>query len=273
MINSPSVTIILPAYNGARWIKKALKSALSQSFRDFELIVINDGSTDTTEEVVLTLAKEDGRILYVKNEHNIGIQKTRNRALDFAKGEFIAEIDQDDEWIDTNKLEKQIDFLRQHGDHVLSGTGAVVVDDTGREISRYLMPLSDRDIRKKILRANCFIHSSVVYRKKSVKDIGGYTPEKMSEDHDLWLRLGRIGKFMNFPDYSVRYLFSAGGYNSQNKTVRLKQNIENAFEHKNFYPNYWQAVVLGWGKIIFYPLFNLMPKKIQGMFLKLHKKI
>ena len=135
------------------------------------------------------------------------------------------------------------------------------------------MPETDMGIRAKILRANCFIHSSVMYRAKMVKDIGGYTIEKMSEDHDLWLRLGRVGKFMNFQEYSVQYCFSPKGYNSQDKFLRLKQNLLFAKEHKDFYPNYLPAIILGWIKICFYPIFNLMPTKAKGLFLKLHKKI
>lgn len=269
----PLITIILPAYNGAKWIEKAILSALVQSFEDFELIVMNDCSRDNTEEIVLALARRDQRINYFKNEQNLGVQKTRNIALERSQGEYIAEIDQDDEWIDKDKLKKQVEFLRNNKDYVLIGTGAVMVDESGVEIARYLMPETDTEIRKKILRANCFIHSSVLYRTKSVREIGGYNLMKMSEDHDLWLRLGRVGKFKNFQTYSVKYLFSARGYNSQNKIARLRQNILFAKEHKDFYPNYIYAILFGWAKICFYPLFNLMPIKVKGIFLKLHKKI
>lgn len=272
-MKTPLVTIILPAYNGAKWIEKAILSALGQSFQDFELIVMNDCSRDNTEEIVLTLAERDQRIKYFKNEQNLGVQKTRNIALDMSRGEYIAEIDQDDEWIYFDKLKKQVEFLENNKDYVLIGTGAIMVDELGAEIARYLMPETDTEIRKKILRANCFIHSSVLYRTKSVKEIGGYNLMKMSEDHDLWLRLGRIGKLMNFHEYSVKYLFSRGGYNSQDKIFRLKQNMLFAKEHRGAYPNYWSAIALGWAKICFYPIFNLMPVKIKGVFLRLHKKI
>jgi len=188
-------------------------------------------------------------------------------------GEYIAEIDQDDEWIDKDKLKKQVEFLRKNNDYVLIGTGVIVVDEGGSEIARYFMPETDLEIRKKILRANCFIHSSVLYRIKSVKEIGGYTVTKMSEDHDLWLRLGRIGKFTNLREYAVQYCFSVGGYNSQDKFLRLKQNLLFAQEHKDFYPNYLFAIILGWTKICFYPIFNLMPTRLKGIFLELHKKI
>ena len=148
-----------------------------------------------------------------------------------------------------------------------------MVDENGNELARYLMPETDTQIRIKLLRANCFFHSSVMYRLDKAKEAGGYNPVKMSEDHDLWLKLGRLGKFMNFPEYSVKYLFSAGGYNSQTKIQRLKQNLLFAKEHRGFYPNYFYSVIFGWAKIIFTPIFNLMPVKLKGVFLKIHKKI
>ncbi len=271
--NEPEVTIILPAYNGGKWISRAIKSALSQTFDDFEFIIINDGSSDDTEAIVLRSAGNDPRIRFLKNERNLGVQKTRNVALGMARGEYIAEIDQDDEWLDEDKLLKQVDFLKKNPELALCGTGAVIVDEEGKEIARYLMPQTDSEIRKKILRMNCFIHSSALYKADAVKQIGGYTVEKMSEDHDLWLRLGRTGKFANLPSFSVQYRFSPGGYNSQDKFIRLKQNLLFAKEHRNFYPGYFLARATGLAKIILYPLFKIMPNGVKGIMLKLHKKI
>src|SRR3989344_3105818 len=99
-MKTPLVSIIMPAYNGAKWIKKAILSVLAQSFADFECIIINDNSNDNTEEIATRFAQHDKRIKYVKNERNLGVQLTRNIALRMALGEYIAEIDQDDEWID-----------------------------------------------------------------------------------------------------------------------------------------------------------------------------
>lgn len=272
-MNAPLVTIILPAYNGARWIEKAIQSVLLQSYTDFESIIIDDCSKDNTSEIVTHIAAQDDRIRYIKNEQNLGVQRTRNVALAQSRGQYIAEIDQDDEWLDPDKLKKQIAFLENNQDYVLIGTGAIMVNEKGVEIARYLLPETDAQIRKKILRANCFIHSSVVYRTKVVKDIGGYTVEKMSEDHDLWLRLGRVGKFMNIQEYLVQYLFSPDGYNSQDKILRLKQNLLFAKEHRDFYPNYLYSVLFGWAKITFTPIFMLLPSSVKGFFLKVHKKI
>ncbi len=272
-MTSPLVTIILPAYNGAKWIDKAIQSALNQTFNDYEFIIINDCSTDKTEEVALRFAVKDNRIKYLKNTKNVGIQVNRNIALSHAKGKYIAEIDQDDEWIDPKKLEKQIKFMEEHPDCVLIGTGAIMVDENGKELARYLMPETDEQIRKKFLRANRFIHSSVVYRLAAVMSVGGYEPDMMSEDHDLWLRLGRVGTFRNLPEYSTQYMFRMSGYNSADKIARLRQNMLIAKKNKKFYPNYFSALVLGWLKIIFWPIFKILPRNIQGIFLGVHKKL
>jgi glycosyltransferase involved in cell wall biosynthesis len=267
----PIITIIMPTYNGAKWIKTAIDSVLTQSFREYEFIIINDCSKDNTEDIVL--GYKDPRIKYFKNEKNMGVQKTRNIALSKVQGEYVSEIDQDDEWVDLNKLQKQISFLKNNNDYVLVGTGAIMVNEKGDELGRYLMPDTDEKIKSKMLRANPFIHSSVMFRAKDVKALGGYAVGKMSEDHDLWLRLGRLGKLWNFQEYSVKYLYSTGGYNSQDKIKRLMQNIQFAEEHKRYYPGYFKALVFGWGKVLFYPIFNLMPTNLKGVFLKLHKKM
>lgn len=268
----PAVSIILPAYNGAPWIAKAIQSVLTQSFSDFELLIINDGSTDDTETIALRFAGQDRRIRYIRNEHNLGIQRTRNISLEQSRCDYVAEIDQDDAWVDRNKVKKQLDFLKAHLDHVLIGTGAIMVDSKGKEITRFLMPKTDEEIRKKLLRKNCFIHSSVMYRKSVVQAVGGYTVEKMSEDHDLWLRLGRRGKFANLPDYAVQYYLNMTGYNSQNKFVRLKQNLLLIKEHKDFYPNHVLATIIGWLKIIFMPIFMNVPLGVKGLLLKIYKR-
>jgi glycosyltransferase involved in cell wall biosynthesis len=267
----PLVTVIMPVYNGSKWVENAIDSVLVQSFSNFEFIIINDCSIDNTREIILKF--KDSRIKYFENELNLGVQKTRNLALIKVQGEYIAEIDQDDEWIDINKLQKQVDFLFNNSDYALVGSGVILIGNDGRELTRFLMPSTDQEIRSKMLRANPFIHSSVMFRANDVKLVGGYSVGKMSEDHDLWLRLGKVGKLHNFNEFSVKYLYSTSGYNSQDKIKRLMQNIEFAHEFKDFYPDYHIAILSGWIKILSYPLFNLLPIKFRGFFLRLHKKL
>jgi glycosyltransferase involved in cell wall biosynthesis len=261
----------MPVYNGSKWVEKAIDSVLAQSFSNFELIIINDFSIDNTRDIILRV--KDSRIRYFENKLNLGVQKTRNLALLKVRGEYVAEIDQDDEWIDKEKLRKQIDFLMNNCDYVLVGSGVILVGNDGKELTRFLMPSTDHEIRSKMLRANPFIHSSVMFRTKDIKLVGGYSVGKMSEDHDLWLKLGKLGKLHNFNEFSVKYLYSSSGYNSQDKIKRLMQNIEFAHEYKDFYPDYYIAILTGWIKVLFYPVFNLLPIKFRGFFLRLHKKL
>jgi glycosyltransferase involved in cell wall biosynthesis len=256
----------MPVHNGAKWLNTAIDSVLAQTFKDFEFIIINDGSRDNSEAIVL--AYKDSRIKYLQNEKNMGVQATRNQALSIATGEFVAMIDQDDEWIDVGKLKKQMTFLINNKDYVLVGTGAVMVDEDGNELVRYLMPATDRKIRSKILRANPFVHSSVMFRAEDVRSLGGYDQGKLSEDLDLWMRLGRLGMLMNFQECSVKYLYSHRGYNSQDKIKRILQNIKLAHQHKDNYPGYLIGVFFGCTKLLIYPIFNLMPGRLNDLHLK-----
>jgi glycosyltransferase involved in cell wall biosynthesis len=263
------VSIILPTYNGEKYIRRAIESILSQSFSDWELIIINDCSSDNTEIILKEYIAKDVRIFYIKNEINLGVHKSLNKGLKEAKGDYIARIDDDDEWIDKDKLKKQIEFLENNKDYVLVGTGVVLVDIYGNEINRYLMPILDKDIRKKLLRINCFIHSSVVFRKSILDMSGNY--DGLLEDYDLWLRMGVLGKMANLASYSVKYWLNNTGVNSQKKVLRLKENLFLSKKYKNKYSGYWKALTLGYLKLFFYPLVKILPTKLIGHLHKWHK--
>jgi len=258
----PEVSIILPTYNGVIRIEKAISSILAQSFSNFELIVIDDGSNDGTDQIIKKLSNEDKRIVYLRNEINLGIQKSLNRGLKEAKGKYIARIDDDDEWLDKDKLKKQVEFLEANPDYVLVGTGAVVVDENGKELLRYLLPETDSELRKKILSKNCFVHSSVVFRKDTVLVLGGYDESQAVrhvEDYDLWLKLGTKGKFANLPIYAVRFTLRRGNISSKNKIEQFKKDIFLIKKYRNYYPNYFWALVQGYLRLILYGLFLNLP--------------
>ena len=172
------VTIIMPTYNGSKWLKNAILSIQNQTYKHWELIVVDDGSTDNTAQIVMDLMQNEPRIKYFKNEQNLGIQKTLNRGLKEAKGEYVARLDDDDSWPDPLKLKKQVDFLNENSTYVLVGTGVIIVNEEGKELFRYLLPEEDNVIRSKILSKNCFAHSSVLFRKDIVMNFGGYSEEE-----------------------------------------------------------------------------------------------
>ena len=128
------VSILLPAYNGSKRIEGAIRSVIGQTYTNWELLVIDDGSIDKTAEIVDNFTKNDTRIKYIKNEFNLGIQKTLNYGLRESKGEYIARIDDDDIWCDKEKLNKQVDFLNTNPKCVLVGTGVIIVDKDNKEL-------------------------------------------------------------------------------------------------------------------------------------------
>lgn len=238
---NPHISIILPTYNGDNQIDRAISSVQEQSFQDWELIVVIDGSTDTTCERVSKMATEDSRIIIVNNVENQGIQKTLNIGLQKARGKYIARIDDDDEWVDIYKLQKQFDFLESHPEYVLVGTGLVLVDKQKKELTRYLFPGSDYEIRNKILSQNCFAHPTIMFRRNALNLLDGYSEDekyKHVEDYELWLRMGTIGKFANLPIYAVGYQVSVTSISGKNKLLQLKKCIKLSWEFKNKYPSF-----------------------------------
>jgi len=262
----PVVSIILPTYNGSDRIQRAIESILAQTYQDWELIVIDDGSDDQTKTATaISLFLSDSRIKYLKNDHNLGIQKTLNRGLEQAKGTYIARIDDDDRWSDTTKLAQQVDFLDQRPNYVLVGTGIIMVDENDEELIRYLLPQDDRSIRQKILGKNCFVHSSVLFKKDAVQRVGGYDESKdvlHLEDYDLWMKLGRVGLFANLPLYAVSFTLRSEGLSSKNKIHQAKKAFNIAKKYKHDYPGYMFAVIRSTVRLIVYGFILQFPLKI-----------
>src|SRR5262245_27160007 len=133
MTDLPKVSVVMPVYNREKYVGKAIESVLTQTFTNFELLVIDDGSTDRSRAIVQSYV--DARIRLFCNDANEGIPKTRNKAIALARGEYIAFVDSDD-WVYPERLAKQVAFLDRHGDYVAVGTWTDWMDDTGRSLKR-----------------------------------------------------------------------------------------------------------------------------------------
>ena len=241
--NTPIVSVLMPTFNRVNLLGRAMQSVLSQSFKDLELIVINDASTDSTRKFLDDLAKNDPRVRPIHNEKNNypDISKNLNSALGIARGNYIARLDDDDYWCDSDKLKKQVDFLDSHPAHVVIGGGTIVVDGFNKERFRYYKLETDEEIRSKVLFANPFTHSTVMFRAELAREVGGYGNFKNAEDWDLWLKMGVRGKFYNNQEYFVRYLMT-----DENKTFVFKKSqsreiLEILKLHKTKYPNFYPA--------------------------------
>lgn len=276
MQETPSVSILLPTYNGARFIARAIDSVRAQSFKDWELIVIIDGSTDATSAIVNQYMAKDGRIKIAASQKNLGIQKSLNVGLGIANGELIARIDDDDEWTQVSKLEEQVEYLTTHPDCVLVGTGMIVVDESGKELYRFLNPLTDAEIRTQITYRNCFSHSTVLFKRSAAQAVGFYSEESTAlhvEDYDLWLKMGKIGTFANLPRYSVRFTQRAKALSSLHKLAQLKKQLWITCNYQKIYPRFYRNRIKSYLRLILYTLLGpFIPAGIKSKLVELYKQ-
>lgn len=198
------VSVLMPAYNCEAYVLEAVSSMLSQSFSDFELLVIDDGSTDSTRKLLESV--HDSRLRLVSNERNIGLIGTLNRGLELAVGRYVARMDADDISA-PERLEKQVQYLEANPDVHVLGSMVNLINEQGKAfgaISGY--PKNADEIHRYLLRECCLIHPSVMFRKDTVLAAGGYSASaRHAEDYDLWLRLSDHHKIANLPDKLVSY--------------------------------------------------------------------
>lgn len=258
MKEKPLASVIIPTYNREKYIKRAIESALNQTYRNIEIIIVNDGSTDKTKEVLQPYFT-DQRIHYIYQE-NQGVSKARNNGIKVAKGKYIALLDSDDFWRDPQKLEKQVSFLKTHPDYVLTGGGIIRVSEKGKEISRCLNPEADRAIRKAMLFSCLIAPSTAVFPRRAWQLIGGFNESSdLSEDWDLFLKLGKLGKLYNFQQYFLYYLQGSQNRSNFNRRANLKYNIDLIKKYRQDYPGYRKAFFLQWA----YYLYSFFPFKEQ----------
>lgn len=250
MNTNPLVSIILPTYNRASYLKKSINSVLSQTYKNFELIIVNDRSADNTAEVVSGLMAQDDRVKLIVNETNTGLVKSLNQGVRAARGEYIARIDDDDLWHNKEKLAKQVQFMESNPACVLVGGGVIRVNEESEEIVRHLLPESDEDIRKVILKDNLFVHTTVMFRKNTWEKTGGYDESLVfSEDWDLWLRMGKIGGMHNLQEYFTTYLQGSQNISNNNVMRNAILNLKLRWKYRNEYHGAYGALV--WGAAYF----------------------
>ena len=248
MEKEPKISIIMITRNRASFIAKALESAQKQGFSDWELLVLDDDSNDDTRAIIEAFRAKNGRIRYYKNSPALGISKNRNFGLSLAKGKYIAVLDSDDEWIDSNKLQKQFDFLENNPDYVLIGSNIKIVDEKGNFIKNTDFAVEDIDIRKKILTKNQIPHSSVMYRKDFADKIGGYNEKiPVAEDLDLLTKLGMLGKMKNLSEITTSYTQHSQGISQQKKISIAWNHFKIVLKNFGKYPNWFTAII--WAKL------------------------
>ncbi len=222
------ISIIMPVYNNSIYLNESIESVLNQTFENFELIIIDDGSIDNTIHILEYYKKLDERVKIFRNQKNIGIAKSLNKGISLSNGKYIARIDSDDTW-ESDKLKKQINYLKKKPDIVLLGSNAIYINEKGEIIKNKNNPIyfSDNKIRKNILKYNLFCHSSVIFQKDHVKKLGYYNEKyPNTEDYELWLRIIKSYKAEILPDKLVRYRIHKKMKSALTKKEQIKYFIK-----------------------------------------------
>lgn len=204
----PKVSVIMGVYNvrNKNYLEKSINSILNQTYKNFEFIICDDGSTNETYKLINELIKNDDRCLLIQNKRNMGLAQTLNNCISIAKGEYIARMDDDDISI-KERLEKQVIFLDENPDVDVLGTNAYFIDSTGKRYNEFVgketIKLEDTIKKCKL------IHPSVMMRKKALNLVGDYTVSKLTtraEDYDLWCKMAERGsKIKNLNTFLLEY--------------------------------------------------------------------
>ncbi|MBQ4844362.1 MULTISPECIES: glycosyltransferase family 2 protein [unclassified Pseudoalteromonas] len=208
------VSILIPAYNCENTIEEAFNSAYNQTYQNLEIIVLDDASSDGTNEKLMQLAKNKSNVCIYKNEKNLGYLRTFNKLFSYAKGDYITFLDSDD-WISLDKIEKQVEFLDNQHEYGFCGTGFNRTNSRGKVYQSVVLPQDDAEIKEQLRTQSevCFCGSSVMVRREVIESTGVYR-EYFSgcpaEDYDWIRRMSNKYKSYNLPEPLYNYRFAVG---------------------------------------------------------------
>lgn len=241
----PKVSVNILTKNRSQLLSQALELLSRQTFKNFEIVLVNDGSTDDTLQVINKFSNIN--ITTITHQQSLGIILSRQEALVSSKGEYIAIVDDDDKWSsvwnDEDKLKKQVEYLNNHPNCVLVGGGMRVVSYNEHKVIKR-RPSSDFWIRQTMLFRNNFFTSTVMFRKDTAIKAGGFIKDDidLAEDYDLWLRMGKLGGMHNFKQPFTQY--AKPSYNKAKFQQFLTKQLQLISRHKSDYPYYWIASLI-----------------------------
>ena len=203
-MGDPTLTVVMAVFNGALYLREAVDSLLAQTFADFELLIVDDGSTDATRAIIESYS--DRRITLLANERNLGLSRSLNRGVALARGDYVARMDADD-ISEQDRLATQFEFLERHPDVVVVGSSYTLIDQHGRHVGRRWVPCDDAGIRWMLQFCSPFAHSAVMMRKTALEDLAAVYDESLvyAMDYDLWIRLAELGRLANLNELLVRW--------------------------------------------------------------------
>lgn len=218
----PRVSVVIAVYNGERYLEESVSSILGQSFRDFELIVVDDGSTDGTADLLARMSQQDSRVVVIRQE-NQGQTASLNRAIGLARGKYLARQDADDVSL-PERFDRQVRYLDEHASVGAVGTATEVIDQDGRVIGVLPTHCGIGQVRKALSKVrSTLIHGSVMMRRHAFEAVGGYrTAFRAAQDFDLWLRMAQRFDLDNLPERFYRWRMNPNGVYATRRTMQLK---------------------------------------------------
>lgn len=190
MKNQPLISVIMSVFNREKYVKESIESILQQSNQNFEYLIVDDGSTDNTSNILKRYATKDSHIVLIEKKHS-GLADSLNVGLRQAKGEWIARLDADDIAV-PDRLSSQWNFVRNNRDIVLLGGGCIEIDKNATTIKEHIYPQNHNALIRRLENGKAFFpHSSAFFNKEYIMNLGGYNNKFLrSQDCDLWLRVG-----------------------------------------------------------------------------------
>ena len=204
-INPPIISVIMSVYNGIPFLKESIESILSQTFTNFEFIIIDDCSSDNSLSTIKNYAQIDERIVYIENSKQLQLTKSLNIGMQVATGKYIARQDADDISL-PNRFKSQIDYMETNTKVGVLGTSAEYINEKDKSILLSRRPTNKTFLKWKLLFGNPLIHSSVIFNSELVKRIGGYDPKFVrSQDYALWSKFSNITDISQLPDILIKH--------------------------------------------------------------------
>lgn len=233
-MQTPKVTILMPVYNGEKYLKTAIESILSQTFADFEFLIIDDGSTDSSLETIKSF--NDFRIKLVQNEKNLGLIHTLNRGFGLCTGEYIARMDSDDISM-PYRLEKQVKFLDENKDTAVCGSLIKTFGNVNSSVFRY--PEYHEAVKSTLLFKCAVAHPSIMLRKSVIQGLYFDSSYKHAEDYELWTRLSENSGFFNIQEVLLHYRMHSDQVSQafyEEQKISAKKIMQNQFKHLDYLP-------------------------------------
>ena len=243
-MKTPIVTVLMPVFNGEKYLDASINSILKQTYKDFEFLIIDDGSTDATDGIVHSF--NDSRIKFLKNQNNLGIVATLNKGISLAQGEFIARMDADDISL-PHRLEKQVNFMRKHMHIGICGCGII---NFGNRNYINIYPEKEKDIRALLLFNAAFPHPGVMAKTELLKKYKYNGRFRFAQDYELWTRIIHATHCANLPEVLLHYRQYDQQTSQKKRSEQLKLADQVRFNYlKSIHPSFERKDAEKLGKI------------------------